>query len=412
MLVQKKLMKSNLPAERETMFNPQSKVLYHLDRVVDFFNNKIVDPINVEIDPSNACNHSCPFCISGHLHLSKYKGTEFFNRQMMSRDILMNFAKDISTTQTKSISWTGGGEPTMNPHLKDAIKYIKENSEIEMGMFTNGSMLERFDLFDTLVKSLTWIRISLDSGIAENYDKLRVTNKSNNFEIVLKNIKKLIEYKKKLKSDITIGVGFVVSKDNFEEILDFAKLFKNLDVDYCQYKPEIIQVERNSSESKKDQIPPEFWAKKIIKLLDEASEILGNKFQCNSYKLKDLIVHNNKRYGREYKQCLGSQFQPLVGADGEVYVCTSHRGHKERSYGNLKDRSFTEIWSDMTTRKCVMSQIENKEKFSMCSQLCKPHESNKVIWNIKENLHKNGLINKLQLKSKELESKIVHKNFI
>ena len=109
-------------------------------------------------------------------------------------------------------------------------------------MFTNGSMLERFDLFETIVKSLTWIRISLDSGIAKNYNKLRVTNKSNNFDIVLKNIKKLIEFKKKFKSDITIGVGFVVSQDNYNEILDFAKLFKDLDVDYCQYKPEVIQV--------------------------------------------------------------------------------------------------------------------------------------------------------------------------
>ena len=163
---------------------------------------------------------------------------------------------------------------------------------------------------------------------------------------------------------------------------------------------------------KKDQIPPEFWAKKIIKLLDEASKIFGNKFQCNSYKLKDLIVHKNKQYGREYKQCLGSQFQPCVGADGEVYVCTSHRGHKERSYGNLKDKNFSEIWADMNKRKCVMSQIENKEKFSKCSQLCKPHESNKVIWNIKKNIHNPELIKNLKVKSKELEGKILHKNFI
>ena len=45
----------------------------------------------------------------------------------------------------------------------------------------------------------------------------------------------------------------MVSKDNFEEILDFANLFKELDVDYCQYKPEVIQVERNDSTNKKDQ---------------------------------------------------------------------------------------------------------------------------------------------------------------
>jgi GTP 3',8-cyclase len=402
----------NVPAEKQTMFSPQAKVLHHIDRVVDFLGNKKVDPINIEIDPSNACNHSCPFCISGHLHLTKFKGTEFFNRQMMSKDILMNFVKDISTSQTKSISFTGGGEPTMNPHLKDAIKYLNNNSEIEMGMFTNGSMLTRFDLFDTIVNSLKWVRISIDSGVSEKYNKLRVTNSSNNFDVVINNIKKLIEYKKKFNSKITIGVGFVVSRDNYEEILDFANLFKDLDVDYCQYKPEVIQVERNLSDNKKDQIPAEFWANKVINLLDKASKILGNKFQCNSYKIKDLIVHKNKQYGREYKKCIGSQFQPCIGADGEVYVCTSHRGHKERSYGNLKDRTFSEIWSDMDKRRRVMDQIENKEKFSMCSQLCKPHESNKVLWNIKKNLHRPELIASLKERSKKIEDRILHKNFI
>mgnify|MGYP001421471165 CR=1 FL=1 len=409
---ERKILNSYAPAARPTIFNPQSKVLHHLDTVLDFFENKKVDPINIEIDPSNACNHSCPFCISGHIHLSKYKGTEFFNRQMMSREVLINLVKDLAKTQTKSISWTGGGEPTMNPHLKDAIEFLRDNSKIEMGMFSNGSMLTKFNLYETLVTSLTWIRISLDSGISENYDKLRVTNSNNNFKVVMSNIKKLIEYKKKLKSKITIGVGFVVSRDNFEEILDFANLFKDLDVDYCQYKPEVIQIETNSSVDKKEQIPPEFWANKVVKLLNEASKILGNKFQCNNYKLKDLIVHKNKKYGREYKQCLGSQFQPCIGADGEVYVCTSHRGHKERSYGSIKSKSFTEIWSDMKKRSCVMKQIEDKEKFSMCSQLCKPHESNKVIWEIKKNLHRPDVIKELRNKSKEIEKKVLHKNFI
>jgi cyclic pyranopterin phosphate synthase len=412
MFIKKKSQGFSAPSTQPSIFNPQSKVLHHLDRVVDFINNKKVDPINIEIDPSNACNHSCPFCISGHIHLSKYKGTEFFDRQMMNEKTLMNLVKDLSKTETKSISWTGGGEPTMNPKLKEAIEYLRDNSKIEMGMFSNGSMFSRFNLFETIVSSLTWIRISMDSGRKENYDKLRVTNLNNNFDVVMKNIKKLIEYKRKFKSNITIGVGFVVTRDNYEEILDFANLFKELDVDYCQYKPEVIQIETNLSIDKKEQIPAEFWASKVVELLDEASEILGHKFQCNSYKLKDLIVHKNKKYGREYKQCLGSQLQPCIGADGEVYVCTSHRGHKERSYGNLNKKSFNEIWSDMDKRSCVMKKIENEEQFSMCSQLCKPHESNKIIWKIKENINKPGLIEDLKNQSKQPENKVLHKNFI
>ena len=106
------------------IFNPQSKVLYHLDTVLDYFDGKNVDPITMEIDPSNACNHSCPFCISGHIHLSKFKGTEFFNRQMMDKKTLLNLVQDLSKTKIKSIAFTGGGEPTMNPSLKDAIVYV------------------------------------------------------------------------------------------------------------------------------------------------------------------------------------------------------------------------------------------------------------------------------------------------
>ena len=397
------------------IFNPQSKVVVHTDRVLDYFKGKNVDPINIEIDPSNACNHSCPFCISGHLHLSKFKGTEFFNRQMMNKRVLMKLVKDLSNTNIKSISWTGGGEPTMNPNLKQAINYIKENSEIDMGMFTNGSMLERFDLFETVVNSLKWIRISMDAGKSQSYDNLRVTSKLNNFQVVLNNIKKLIEIKKKNKSKITIGVGFVISRDNFKEIIDFANLFRDLDVDYCQYKPEIIQIERNTFDGndKKQQISSEFWAKEVLNLLDKASKILGKKFQCNSYKVSDLIK-DKELYGREYKQCIGSQFQPCIGADGEVYVCTNHRGHRDRSYGSLYEKSFLEIWSNVKKRKCVMNKIENLEKFSMCSQLCKPHESNKILWQIKNNLDNDDKesISNLKKQSIEIKDKLIHKNFI
>ncbi len=394
------------------IFNPQKKVLHHLGTVLEYLEGKNTDPINLEIDPSNACNHSCPFCISGHIHLSKFKGTEFFNRQMMHKDVLMSLVRDLSKTEVKSVSWTGGGEPTMNPHLKSAIKYLKENSNIDMGMFSNGSMFERFDLFETIVDSLSWIRISMDAGKAKSYDDLRVTSKGNNFEVVLNNIKKLIKIKKERNSEITIGVGFVVSQDNFEEVLDFANLFKDIDVDYCQYKPEIIQIERNAAIDKKEQISPEFWANKVLDLLDQASKILGNKFQCNSYKVQDLIMDKKKTYGREYKQCIGSQLQPCIGADGEVYVCTNHRGHKDRSYGSLYKKSFSEIWADVNKRGCVMKQIENKEKFSMCSQLCKPHESNKMLWKIKQNLRNKKIIEEFKSQSENIKETITHKNFI
>ena len=120
-------------------------------------------------------------------------------------------------------------------------------------MYSNGSMMQRFDLFETIVESLEWIRVSIDAGNKKSYDDLRVTNSTNNFDVVLSNIKKLIQKKKKLKSNIIIGVGFVVTQDNYKEVIDFANLFKDIDIDYCQFKPEIIQIERNGTQDNKKQ---------------------------------------------------------------------------------------------------------------------------------------------------------------
>jgi len=402
------------------IFNPQEKILHHLNEVKDLLDSKNPDPITLEIDPSNTCNHSCPFCISGHIHLDKYKNSEFFNRAILSKEVFKKLIVDLCNTNVKSINWTGGGEPTQNPFLKDAIQYISNNSKIEMGMFTNGSLIERFNLFETILNCLSWIRISLDAGKPETYDDLRKTNKSNNFEVVMSNIKKLVELKKKNKSLITIGVGFVVTEANYEEIIDFSKLFEHIDVDYCQFKPEKVQIERlkefqlskNTLDKGLLQISPDFWLKKVVILLDQASALLGSKFQCNAYKIEDLILDKNN-YGRNYKECLGSQLQPCISADGNVYVCTNHRGHKKYSYGNINDRNFSSIWKDLEKKKEVMNIINNAEKFSKCTHLCKPHESNKILYKLKQIYKEDkNLFQKLKEQTRNLANKISHINFI
>ena len=163
------------------IFNPSDKILCHLNTIEKFLSEKKYDPITVEIDPSNSCNHSCPFCISGHLHLQKFKGTDLFNRTILDKETFRRLIKDLVKTDIIAINWTGGGEPTQNP-LGDAIKYINENSKIEMGMFTNGSLLERFNLFEIFVKSLKWIRVSIDAGEEDTYNQLRKTNSNNDLK--------------------------------------------------------------------------------------------------------------------------------------------------------------------------------------------------------------------------------------
>ena len=138
---------------------------------------------------------------------------------------------------------------------------------------------------------------------------------------------------------------------------------------------------------------------------------MGEKFQINGYKLSDL-ENDPELYGRRYKKCLGSQVQPCIGADGHVYVCTNHRGYKQYSYGSLYDSSFKEIWGNIKKKQEVMHQIDDVECFSNCTQLCKPHESNKAVWEIYNNMDNEQYLNELEQHRIELSKSLKHKEFI
>ena len=179
--------------------------------------------------------------------------------------------------------------------------------------------------------------------------------------------------------DLSLGASFIMTPDNYWEIINFAETFLEYDIAYCQFKPEIVNREREGG----IQRDIDFWYEHVEPRIKVAQNILGDKFQMNGYKLSDL-QHDPSILGRTYKKCLGSQIQPCVGADGEVYVCCNHRGYKEYSYGNLNEKSFKDIWNDIEKRQAIMYQIDDVDKFNNCTQLCKPHESNKQVWKLYE----------------------------
>jgi sulfatase maturation enzyme AslB (radical SAM superfamily) len=389
------------------MFDPRSKILANHKTVIDYLLGGNPAPVLVEVDPSNACNHGCYFCISSYIHLPESKNLKTFDRSIMPKSVLMKLCESLVKMGVLAVNWTGGGEPTVNPHLKEAITYIGQNSDVKMGMFTNGTLIDKFDLFETLVDNMTWVRFSIDSGTEETYNSVRRAPKGQRWSDMVSNLQKLIQVNKDKGNKIDIGVGFVITPDTYHEIVDFAKFFSKFDLAYCQFKPEIVNRERENGIQRE----VHFWKKKVDPLLKQAKEILGDKFQINGYKLNDL-ENDPEFFGRTYKKCIGSQLQPCVGADGKVYVCTNHRGYSEYSYGSLKENCFEEIWNDLSNRMTVMNQIEEKECFSNCTQLCKPHESNKILWEMYENVGDQEYLSKVVKEGDELSAKISHKEFI
>ena len=91
----------------------------------------------------------------------------------------------------------------------------------------------KFDLFDTLVDNMTWVRISVDAGTEKTYNWIRRPGRGQDWNKMHKNLAKLIETNNAAGKKIDIGVGMVITPDTYKEIVDYANTFKDFDLDYA-----------------------------------------------------------------------------------------------------------------------------------------------------------------------------------
>ena len=340
--------------------NPQAKILWHLDKVNEWNNTGNVFPILFEIDPTNKCNHDCPWC-----SFSKWRSE---NEDSLCINTLKILLHNLKKGGTKAINWTGGGEPLMNRNTIEAILYANEIG-FDQGIFTNGALLNDTKS-DILSKCMTWIRISLDAYDGASYAKSHGTY-DGAFKKIIDNISNIC----RKHNRCTVGVGFVINESNYEGIEIISKIIKDVGADYIQFKPEI----RRPGNS---QVSPEFFRDKVFPLLDKASLLSDNKFNVMITKYRfDDVLSPETNFGRNYNKCYSHNFQGAIAADGKVYVCDHHKGEKDYEIGDIKKNSIIEIWKS-NKRKDVISYLDSTD-LSQCQICCRNHELNKFLWHIK-----------------------------
>lgn len=341
------------------------KILKHLDRVNEWLMGKNPPPITVELDLTNKCNHRCPECVCSYFRIA--------NHDTLPDDMIDDIIRQIAEFGVRGLIFTGGGEPLLHPRAIDAVK-LAHSLGIDLGFITNGSIMDK-EIAKVLVSSVTWIRISLDAASPEVF---RITHNmgEEEFEKVLKNIRILVEAKKKNNSQATIGVGFLTCEESRRDMYNAALLCRDLGVDYLQFRP--MQIRRKGGFDYQ-------WADvydEITRLLPIGNsnfQILFSKHKYDMMKRKD--------YGRDYKICYGHQFATVIAADAKMYICCHTRGFDKYCIGDLRKNTLKEIWNS-EHRQEVARNIDFKD----CIPLCRDNTFNQILWNIKQPaVHKNFL---------------------
>ena len=299
------------------------------------------NPVCIYLIVSDLCNLNCVFCPyrkDNNPYKSLYYGnTEKNPARFLEYDKVKEIISDCKEMGIKAIELTGGGEPTMHPNFGDILETIN-NYNIDVGLVTNGTVLLEKAESELLLNS-KWIRISIDAASPEVYKTLKGTN-DQMFARVVDMIKRLIEDRKKIKSDTTIGIGFVVTKDNYQEIYKASKIYKNWGADYTRINPDFSEEARIK------------WPE--IRL--EANQLARSAKR--DFNDDDFLVINNlpqKEFENEYgilpdPTCPTMNMRTFIGADQNVYLCCVRAYTKSGVIGSLRNSSFKNVWSSDSKR--------------------------------------------------------------
>ena len=176
----------NLENEIENVFF-KYKIITYPDILDNIIKDKDINPINLEINLTNVCNHRCIWCTYGYLHS---------NTDTLDKIDVKKVLDDAYKMGVKSITWTGGGEPLVHKDFLELIRYAAKYN-FKQGLNTNGVLLTDA-IIEELAKKFSYVRFSVDSGSSECTKKCHQTSEKD-FEKIVKNIKKLCEAKRKYK---------------------------------------------------------------------------------------------------------------------------------------------------------------------------------------------------------------------
>ena len=138
-----------------------------------------------------------------------------------------NFKKIIDKFPgIKYITICGYGEPLLTKNIFSMIKYAKSNN-IYIRVASNGTLIDRF-VQDIIHSGLDELIISIDSANSETFERFK---NGANFDNIVRNIKLLKDFKKKIHYEKPIlSCHSIITKDTIDDLKNTVRLCNDLDI--------------------------------------------------------------------------------------------------------------------------------------------------------------------------------------
>lgn len=308
----------------------KTKIAWFPEKLQSFARGELIAPIYVRVKPLNRCNHKCFWCVYHEPEMSGMHGG-MEKLDTISYPKMVEILDDFKDMGVKAVTYSGGGEPLMHPDIKHILQDTI-NRGIDRSVITNGHYLK--DETAELLYDAHWVRISIDYHDEESFVTSRRI-KGKNFQPVMDNIKAFAEN----KSDFCdLSVNYIVTEENHKDIYKAAELLVNLGVENIRFSPMWIAPNfYDYHRPIRDEVFSQI-GKAIGTLETHQFRIFSSYDQVLPWRSPNPIDY------RPYTRCFVKEFNPVVGADLNIYACHNQAYSDDSIIASMENQSFKEAW--------------------------------------------------------------------
>ena len=283
-------------------------------------------PYAVKLEVNNTCNLDCALCPRKESNYGLgYVSFEDFKKMFDQFKDYMFYCSPHYL-----------GESFLHKDIAKIVSYIHENN-VATYISTNLNYLNENLARDIVKSGLDVLSIAVDGANQETYSKYR---ERGNFDLLTKNLKIIVEQKKKLKSSTPlIELQFIVFRYNEDQIDTIQNLAKKIGVDSLRIRPGIVDYTSQNTKDKEEWLP----------------------------KNKKYISRLYYKRSRVKKTCWWLWRTATITWNGEVYPCC--RKVFKKSFGNILKNNFKDIWNNkefIDSRKCFISKDKIESPCCSC----------------------------------------------
>jgi MoaA/NifB/PqqE/SkfB family radical SAM enzyme len=298
-----------------------------------------------QIEPTSRCQLSCVMC-----------PRTIFSKEWNNGDMPISLYEEVSKHfhLVENIHLQGWGEPLLHPEINLMIQ-IAKSAHCKTSLTTNGVLLTEGMSEELVKRGMNSVAVSIAGAKGETHEAIRC---GSHFEQIIDNIKTLAHLKLRMRSKIPkIVFSFLMTTMNIKELPEALELAKDAGAN------EMVATNIDYIPGKIHEDMKIFSCKEVdsrYKTLIESALKIAKKiqlpFRIYPLEMEELIMcemNPLKIIFLSHDGCVSPCVYLNLSKKGLIprLFCGNQYEIERKSFGNIEQHSFMEIWESEDYRK-------------------------------------------------------------